>query len=246
MTTFGLDDVRSESLEATSKGNQRKWQDNGRFIKADTYIEESKNEVLAYAIGQALGLNVTPYYFCTLSLAGQEVSGCYSQTFLAENDVYISAAHILENTLQTFSKNVPAQTLFDDVSAICSHYTKLPLADLRTYWHQMLLFDFIICNEDRHTNNFGFVFSTADKSYRLAPLFDHGLSFLTNKEKYSTNLDVALRKFKAKPFSSDPIKNMILEKPCLDVTAALTALENTDPWRRNVVCHQVNQLTQKQ
>ena len=82
MTTFGLDDLSSQSLEATSKGNQRKWQEHGCFIKADTFIEESKNEVLAYEIGCALGLNVTPYYFCTLSSGGQEAPGCYCQTFL--------------------------------------------------------------------------------------------------------------------------------------------------------------------
>lgn len=246
MTTFGLDDISSDSLEATSKGNQRKWQDHGRFMKADTFIEESKNEVLAYEIGHALGLKVTPYYLCTLSLDGQDLPGCYSQSFLTEDEVYISVAHIIENTLQTFSKNVSAQDLFDEVSTICSQYTRLPLIDVRSYWHHMLLFDFIICNEDRHTNNFGFIYNTKTKAYRLAPLFDHGLSFLTNKEKYPTNIEIALRKFKTKPFSSDPIKNMILEKPCFDVTAVMPALENADPWRKNVVLHQLNHLTHKQ
>ncbi len=44
------------------------------------------------------------------------------------------------------------------------------------YIRQMLAVDFLILNRDRHGANMEVLRSRADRSYRLAPLFDHGLS----------------------------------------------------------------------
>lgn len=46
----------------------------------------------------------------------------------------------------------------------------------QTYFEEMLLLDFIICNRDRHGANIEVL--VKDGQYRLAPLFDHGLSLL--------------------------------------------------------------------
>ena len=48
--------------------------------------------------------------------------------------------------------------------------------DLEDYFYKMFLFDYLICNRDRHGANIE-VLQKGD-SYRLAPLFDNGLSFL--------------------------------------------------------------------
>jgi hypothetical protein len=42
----------------------------------------------------------------------------------------------------------------------------------------MILFDYIINNSDRHRKNFGFLKS--EKEFKMAPLFDHGLSLFSN------------------------------------------------------------------
>lgn len=47
--------------------------------------------------------------------------------------------------------------------------------------NQMILFDYLIHNTDRHRKNFGFIQSEED-GYRFSPLFDHGLSFLCEFE----------------------------------------------------------------
>lgn len=47
---------------------------------------------------------------------------------------------------------------------------------------QMILFDYLIHNTDRHRKNFGFIQSEED-GYRFSPLFDHGLSFLCDFEE---------------------------------------------------------------
>ncbi len=45
------------------------------------------------------------------------------------------------------------------------------------YIYQMLLIDFLILNRDRHGANMEFLRNRPKKTIRLAPLFDHGLSF---------------------------------------------------------------------
>lgn len=48
--------------------------------------------------------------------------------------------------------------------------------ELEEYFYNMFLLDYLICNRDRHGANVE-VLQKGDE-YRLAPLFDHGLSFL--------------------------------------------------------------------
>ena len=46
--------------------------------------------------------------------------------------------------------------------------------------YRMLVVDFLILNRDRHGANIEVLRNTKNKSLRLAPIFDHGLSFLFN------------------------------------------------------------------
>ena len=46
------------------------------------------------------------------------------------------------------------------------------------YIYEMLLVDFLICNRDRHGANMEILRNSKEKSFRPAPLYDHGLSFL--------------------------------------------------------------------
>jgi len=49
-----------------------------------------------------------------------------------------------------------------------------------TYIYQMLVVDFLILNRDRHGANIEVLRNSKQKTIRLAPLFDHGLSLLFN------------------------------------------------------------------
>lgn len=46
--------------------------------------------------------------------------------------------------------------------------------------YEMLVFDFLILNRDRHGTNIEILRNRNNKEYRMAPLFDHGLSLLFN------------------------------------------------------------------
>ena len=60
------------------------------------------------------------------------------------------------------------------------------------YIYKMLVVDFLILNRDRHGANIEVLRNAKKKSLRLAPIFDHGLSFLFNchTEEEIENFDV--------------------------------------------------------
>ena len=61
--------------------------------------------------------------------------------------------------------------------------------------------DSIILNEDRHFNNISLI--EKDGEYRVAPIFDNGLSLLSDTSqdyRYGVSLDILIRKVKCMPF----------------------------------------------
>ena len=74
------------------------------------------------------------------------------------------------------------------------------------YFCRLLLIDSIFLNEDRHLANISFVYNSATDSWRPAPIFDNGASLLSDIEKdypLELSIDSAIRRVKAKPFSTD-------------------------------------------
>ena len=60
---------------------------------------------------------------------------------------------------------------------ICFH--KKPGQDYLNAFSDMMIFDAVICNTDRHFGNFGLmVDNKTNRPVSFAPLFDHGLSLL--------------------------------------------------------------------
>ena len=49
----------------------------------------------------------------------------------------------------------------------------------QTYIYQMFVVDFLILNRDRHGANLEVLKNNRKRTYRIAPLFDHGLSLLS-------------------------------------------------------------------
>lgn len=75
---------------------------------------------------------------------------------------------------------------------------------------QILVFDYIICNEDRHLSNFEIIKNEKTGTYRFAPIYDNGLSFLkTNAVLTQAKLQKRLKKYKSMPFSRNPKTNLI-------------------------------------
>ena len=51
--------------------------------------------------------------------------------------------------------------------------------DIKNLFWEMLVIDFIINNNDRNKNNWGLLYNKDDKSYKPAPIYDNGSSFVS-------------------------------------------------------------------
>ncbi|MDU2643732.1 MAG: protein kinase [Negativicoccus succinicivorans] len=123
-------------------------------------------ETFAAEIAKAMHLNHVSYELAELH--GISVSKC--PLFTDENTGFIPMYDALgAEYFQTHSLNDP-QTW----ETIGERYGM-------TQWEDMLLFDAVIANEDRHLGNFGFLLDTNSNCLKgPAPLFDHGNSLFFN------------------------------------------------------------------
>ena len=73
--------------------------------------------------------------------------------------------------------------------------------DITDYLRKIFTLDAIVLNEDRHLNNLSVIYG--EGGYRIAPIFDNGLSLLSNIKDYplGTPASILIRKVKSKPFS---------------------------------------------
>lgn len=194
-------DVRLEH-SSTSKGNQIKWFLDESYYKADSFGYEGLAEWVVSKFSEAIvDLSYTPYNCCLIEEDGCQYNGCYSKSFLKEDESFISFAHILELKYLDYSKHIKSgfQSSFQ---FICDEIKMVTGMDVSCYMAQNLYLDAIILNEDRHLNNLGVV--KGNGYYRLAPVFDNGLSLLSDLKSYSPlePLEKNMRAVKAKPFSS--------------------------------------------
>lgn len=204
--------VDTALVMTSSMGNLLKWiiVENGKtiYVKSSTYTNvnfkhewmyESYSEVIVSRLAKELGIeNVVQYYLCKIHLDnGITTIGCYSYSFLKEDEKYISIGYldktgILENyTLRGYDGYV---------ECVRDIHNKFHI-DYEIELKKIITLDYITLNEDRHLNNFGFIYRLKDRRLRIAPIFDNGNSLFALKHieefKYSKNLE---RHLICKPF----------------------------------------------
>ena len=126
---------------------------------------EALSEVYASQIAAAMGLAHVEYKLTTFH--NQLVSAC--PLFTSEQVGYMPISGLLKETISR-----DELMLYDTQHDIASLYGIIPFSD-------MMVFDALIHNTDRHLNNFGVLID--NESNRIlgpAPLFDHGNSLFYN------------------------------------------------------------------
>lgn len=138
---------------------------------------EPYSEFYASQVGQAMSLNIIPY---DLDMWEKELAST-CKLFTSINTSFVPMHACIKGDFSlmkcaNFFKNINEKA-YDD---FCN----------------MIVFDALIYNTDRHTNNFGVLRDNATgKLEGMAPLFDHGYSiFDENREKYLKDLD-SLKKY---------------------------------------------------
>ena len=138
--------------------------DNAKEYKNSGYLcQEVFSEYYMAQIAETMGFNYVPYDL--KEFHGKIVSTC--PLFTNENEGYIPIHYLLNDNLDKDD----SEKLSFEISKI---YGKEAFEDL-------MLFDAIICNTDRHLGNFGMMIdNNTNEILRPAPIFDNGQSIIEN------------------------------------------------------------------
>lgn len=185
----------------TSKGNQPKWVIGNTWLKRDLFGYEGLAETIASELLRCTNIDHVKYYTCFIESNGKKYTGCYSYNFLDEGESFITFNKIIKSMefdIEKESKRLSSKELMLATINVVNDYCGI---DVTKYVADNLLIDAIIMNEDRHLNNLGVV-KTAS-GFRYAPIFDNGLSLLSDEALYSEYaIGDAIKKVRSKPFSS--------------------------------------------
>lgn len=195
----------------SSAGNLLKWKqiNSGEelFIKTSSYnsyndiwLYESYSEVIVCRLLKYLGIqNILMYYPCRIYLDNGDITiGCYSTSFLKNDEKFISLANLQKaGKLDNY-----AFCEYDGYKKFIADIDNLLGINYKPEINKILAMDYITMNEDRHFGNIGFVYNILTGKMRKSPIFDNGNSLFSLKNidelNYSHELDTYV---KSKPFN---------------------------------------------
>ena len=192
----------------SSKGNQPKWFVDEKWYKADHMGYEGLAEVL---VSRLLLLSnakdFISYEPVQITYDGKTASGSTSPNFLKQDEILIP----FERLHRSFRGRGLAQTIAQMETAEKVRYTVeliegvTGLQDVGQYLTMILELDSFFLNEDRHTNNLSVIRNEKTGKYRLSPIYDNGLSLLSDLHDYPLEQDIysMIARVQAKPFDRD-------------------------------------------
>jgi hypothetical protein len=197
-----------ERMGHTSKGDQPKWQIGDTWYKADHMGYESLSEVLAARmLARSTLSDFVSYEPVLIQVDHQPLPGCASKNFRGAAETLIP----LERLHRAFqgdglSKTVGhLPTVEDRIRYTVDFVEKVTgLTGFGRYLGTILELDAFLLNEDRHTNNLAVIRSEETGLFRLCPIFDNGLSLLSDTRDYPIDADVyaCIGRVESKPFST--------------------------------------------
>jgi hypothetical protein len=137
-------------------------------------------EIIAYRIGCMMAIPVPPAFVAFDSVNG--ICGALIEWFLDYPDQpeerFVSGGDIMVNEIPGFDRKKGRQHNFITIEKYLSALEKTGcLSHWLEHWCEMLLFDALIGNTDRHQDNWGLLWRQNTKLLaRMAPVFDNGIS----------------------------------------------------------------------
>lgn len=186
-------------LSSTSDGEQLKWFYGNKFIKADTKGYESVAEVFASEFQKYIrNSNYIDYFQCGITEDSKTYLGCYSEKC---NISLIPLFRFLEMyipDIEVVLRN--EENVYDYICYTISEITDI---DFYKYLERLLIFDYLICNTDRHLNNI--FIGVVDDYFVEAPILDNGAGFMSDLSKFPMDLtyNQLRERLLCKPFYSD-------------------------------------------
>jgi len=210
MDIINLDAVEQEPIQGhTSKGDQPKWQLDGKWYKADHMGYEALAEVLVSQLLKRSNVsNFVEYEPVLIQYQGKEVPGCVSKSFRAKDEMLVP----FERLHRAYKGRGLATALggMEDPQERIRYTVDFieqttGLTDIGAYLTLLLELDAFFLNEDRHTNNLAVIRNEKTKEFRLCPIFDNGLALLSDLNDYPLEKDIydCISRVRAKPFDLD-------------------------------------------
>lgn len=240
MQVFNVSRGDRFELSSTSKGNQTKWVVGNKFLKADTMGYESIAEVLATEVEKAIeGIDYVNYFLCkVVEDSTKSYYGCMSDIFTSKDESIISLYSILkkyyggERVLKENLRGIEGIDLVNTVITVVSSVTGISYIDIKNNLSTIVKLDAILLNEDRHLNNIAFI-KNSNGAYKFCPIFDNGLSFLSDTNDYPLDkkgVSHKISRVKSQPFSKDWRKQIGYFDDCdllhIDINSLRYRLEN--------------------
>ena len=180
--------VSNEKIaETSSKGNQEKWLEDGKWYKLDQFGYEALAETFTSLLLEHSNIEkdtpfcFTRYHMDRLFVHGRERTGCYSNNFLQDSASIVTISHLFKQYLGHSITDALVRLPSDKkrmryLAEATSDITGL--RDFPQYLTLLFEIDALVLNDDRHLNNIA-VISRGD-TFDYCPIFDQGAGFLSN------------------------------------------------------------------
>lgn len=218
-----IGNLNRHKVGASSLGNQEKWCSEGVYYKLDNLGYEGMSEVISSQLAKYTTLaqyGVTEYSPFRLKMENKTTVGCFSPSFSPNGCREVTLYKILTSYFNTDLKGVykiyEAEydvSLFSFFDFIRDLLLNLYNYDVLPWMTQLLRFDWLVLNEDRHFRNISFLL--LDEKLSPAPLFDNGAALLSDLRSYplEESIDSLIPRLNAKPFKTSFEKQvMMLER----------------------------------
>lgn len=181
--------------ETSSKGNQEKWKENGRWFKLDMFGYEGLAETVTSALLARtnlaeLGFRYVTYRMERLNVHGRTRNGCSSADFLQSGESILTLADLLHKGAgpdwQTQVKRL--SNMQAKIGWLVEQTERLTGLDrFGVYLTALFEADMLFGNEDRHLNNIAVL--RCGEAFDYCPMFDFGAGLLSNVRDYPMDVE---------------------------------------------------------
>ncbi|MBQ8300539.1 MAG: hypothetical protein IJX57_01035 [Clostridia bacterium] len=209
--------VTNEKIaETSSKGNQEKWLDNGKWYKLDQFGYEALSETLVSLMleksnVEEIGFKFVRYDMERMNVHGRERTGCVSDNFLKEGQSVVTLAHLFGKHLgyRLSEKLMRLKSDKQRIVYIAEETAKLTgLERFPEYLTMLFEIDSLFLNDDRHLNNIAVL--ERDGVYDYCPVFDNGAALLSNVQISRMDIEpkALITELQARPFNTTFTRQM--------------------------------------
>ena len=146
------------------------------------FKQEPFNEFIASAIMKRLKIRHVSYELIYEQAAESKEVCCFCENFVTSQTEFVPAWRVVQ-TLKRLNSDSELTHLLR-----CCEVLGINIENITAAVDKMLILDYIIANEDRHYNNFGFLRNAETLEWLgFAPIFDSGTSLWHNTQKVGSS-----------------------------------------------------------